>query len=90
MPPIQTEATANDDQPWITICLGSSCFTRGNDEHLPLLQEAIAARGLESRVRLRGSRCEGQCQHGPNLRVGDILVPGVRAADLPALLDSLS
>jgi NADH:ubiquinone oxidoreductase subunit E len=79
-----------DNHHAITICLGSSCFTRGNDEHLPLLQEAITVRGLGERAALRGSRCEGQCQHGPNVRVGETLVHGVTAADLSTILDGLS
>jgi len=71
----------------LTICLGSSCFTRGNDENLPRIQEFLAQHGLEERVRLRGSRCEGRCQHGPNLRVGDAFLPELDSAGLLAELE---
>jgi NADH:ubiquinone oxidoreductase subunit E len=57
--------------PTLTICLGSSCFTRGNDENLPRLQAFLKRKGLEDKVALRGARCEGRCQHGPNLRLGE-------------------
>ena len=66
----------------LTICLGSSCFTRGNDENLPRIQELLARGGLEERVRLRGSRCEGRCQHGPNLRVDEEFLPALEPDEL--------
>ena len=71
----------------LTICLGSSCFTRGNDENLPVLQDYLRRRGLEGRVALRGSRCEGRCQHGPNLKVGEVFLEEVRPATLLNQLD---
>jgi NADH:ubiquinone oxidoreductase subunit E len=70
----------------LTICLGSSCFTRGNDENLPRLQAFLKARGLEGRVALKGSRCEGRCQQGPNLRLGNAFLDGAPSS---ALLDAL-
>ena len=75
-----------DEPVTLTICLGSSCFTRGNDENLPRIQAYLKARGLEGRVALKGSRCEGRCQHGPNLRVGETFLEEVRPA---TLLDEL-
>jgi NADH:ubiquinone oxidoreductase subunit E len=75
-----------DEPVTLTICLGSSCFTRGNDENLPRVQAFLKARGLEGRVALKGSRCEGRCQHGPNLRVGDTFLEEVRP---DTLLDEL-
>jgi len=71
----------------ITICLGSSCFTRGNDEHLPLVQAWLANHDLTDRVALKGSRCEGKCMHGPNLKIDDTLVHDVKAADLESILE---
>jgi NADH:ubiquinone oxidoreductase subunit E len=71
------------DQPTtLTICLGSSCFTRGNDENLPRIQAFLQEKGLAERVRLRGSRCEGRCQHGPNLKVDAEFLPEVRPGTL--------
>jgi NADH:ubiquinone oxidoreductase subunit E len=71
-----------DEPTSLTICLGSSCFTRGNDENLPRIQAYLKAKGLEDRVALKGSRCEGRCQHGPNLRVGEAFIEEVRAETL--------
>ena len=78
---------SHDGKTCITICLGSSCFTRGNAENLPHLQARLAEKGLEDRVTLKGSRCEGKCMHGPNLRVGETLLHDVKAADIDALLE---
>ncbi len=73
--------------PVLTICLGSSCFTRGNDENLPVIQAYLKERGLADRVVLKGSRCEGRCQHGPNLKVGEVFLREVRADTLLAELE---
>ncbi len=76
------------DQPaTLTICLGSSCFARGNDENLPRIQAHLREHGLEERVALRGSRCEGRCQHGPNLRVGEVFLEDVRPTALLEMLE---
>ncbi len=85
--PGPAEASPAAPKPVLTVCLGSSCFTRGNDDHLPHIQEWLRARGLEDRVTLKGSRCEGMCQQGPNLRMDGELVHGVSPEALEALLE---
>jgi NADH:ubiquinone oxidoreductase subunit E len=57
----------------ITICLGSSCFARGNNTVLQTLQAYIKNNSLEERVKLVGSRCEGQCGKGPNVKFNNEL-----------------
>ena len=73
----------------ITVCLGSSCFARGNSQNLPLIQEYLQTHGLEEQVELRGSRCEGHCLKGPNLRIGEQLVGEVHGETLMATLSAL-
>jgi NADH:ubiquinone oxidoreductase subunit E len=73
----------------LTICLGSSCFTRGNDENLPRIQAWLRERGLEGRVVLRGARCEGRCQEGPNLRSGETFLDDLRTDTLIERLERL-
>lgn len=51
----------------IVICMGSSCFSRGNNTALLLLQDYIKEQGLEGRVCLEGSLCEEACKAGPNI-----------------------
>ena len=79
--------TANQGKTLITICLGSSCFSRGNNDHLPVIQRYLEEHGLQDRFVLKGSRCEGLCLHGPNLRIGDALFQSVGVGDLIGILD---
>lgn len=56
----------------ITLCLGSSCFTRGNREILSILQRYIAAHGLQDRCFLQGRLCEDKCQGGPHMSINEV------------------
>jgi len=55
----------------VRICMGSSCFSRGNNKTLALIQEYIENNNLNERVELIGSLCEGQCSSGPHIIVDD-------------------
>jgi NADH:ubiquinone oxidoreductase subunit E len=71
----------------IQICLGSSCFCRGNSENLRILQEYLASRGLSASVTTTGHLCEDECSRGPNLTIDGVMHHAVDAAALRALLD---
>lgn len=49
----------------INLCLGSSCYSRGNREILDTLEQIIQEQHLEDRVSLKGAHCLGQCSKGP-------------------------
>ncbi len=51
----------------ITVCMGSSCFARGNMENLEFIEQYIKDNNLEATIELAGSRCEGKCAQGPNI-----------------------
>ncbi len=53
----------------ITVCMGSSCFARGNQENLAFLEEYINEHGIDAAIELEGSRCENKCATGPNIYV---------------------
>lgn len=53
----------------IVICLGSSCFARGNGDHLATIKAHIENNKLEGRVRLSGLLCQDQCKLGPNVTI---------------------
>jgi len=57
----------------IKICLGSSCFSRGNKKTLQLIQNFIQDYSLEERVVLKGNHCFSDCSKGPILEVDGIL-----------------
>ncbi len=71
----------------ITVCMGSSCFARGNKENLQLIEKFIALHGLDDEVDLAGSCCAGNCSGGPN-----IVIDGkpFTAIDVAALIDVLN
>ncbi len=56
----------------ITICMGSSCFARGNDRNLEFIENYIKDNGLEAEIELSGARCEGKCATGPNIYINGV------------------
>ena len=73
----------------IVVCMGSSCFARGNDRNLKVLQAFLKRRELEDKVFIRGSRCEGQCLVGPNLTIEGKTFSRVTPEDLRDLLEKI-
>lgn len=53
----------------IEICMGSSCFARGNSENLQSIEAFLSENGLGDRVELIGHLCLGRCKEGPNIRI---------------------
>lgn len=51
----------------ITICIGSSCHVKGSRHVIRKLQNLISSHGLQSRIKLKGAFCMGECQHGVNI-----------------------
>lgn len=70
----------------ITVCMGSSCFSRGNCRNLDAIRAWLAANGREAEVELKGCRCGGQCGVGPNIWIGDACHSGLSPEAVPALL----
>ncbi len=71
----------------IQICMGSSCFARGNETNLAIIEEYLRTRGDTTVVDFRGSRCEGRCSAGPNLEIDGVLYSQVDSETLIALLN---
>ena len=56
----------------ITICMGSSCFSRGNGRNIEVIQNFLKTQSLPPSVELVGHLCEGQCKSGPNVTINKI------------------
>ncbi len=69
------------------ICLGSSCFSRGNKEVVAFIKEYLKKNHLEDKVIFKGARCMGNCSKGPNLRIGDRIEEGLTVSGIEAILD---
>ncbi len=55
----------------VVICIGSSCFSRGNAKNVEVTEQFLQERGLKDEVDidLSGGLCFGQCAEGPNVIV---------------------
>jgi NADH:ubiquinone oxidoreductase subunit E len=54
----------------IKICMGSSCFSRGNKQSLQVIQKYLKDHQLERDVFLKGNHCFGDCSSGPVMKIG--------------------
>lgn len=70
----------------IKVCMGSSCFARGNAKNLQLIQKFLADKGLDETVELTGLRCCDKCSKGPNICIGEVEYNNI---DQGTLLDIL-
>lgn len=73
----------------IAVCLGSSCFARGNCENLAMINQYLQNHELGDFVSLTGRLCEDQCIQGPNLTIGKESHHYVTADKLRELLEPL-
>jgi NADH:ubiquinone oxidoreductase subunit E len=71
----------------IMICMGSSCFARGNEDNLRLIEDYIEEHQLGDRIELSGRCCAKQCAEGPNISIDGVLYNGVSKEKLLKLLD---
>ena len=71
----------------IYICLGSSCFSRGNNVHLEIIRQYIAENHLEAEIKFSGHLCEELCNQGPILRINDKVYKEVTRSSLYRILE---
>ncbi len=68
----------------IVICMGSSCFARGNKRNLKIIEEYLKNHSLECQLTGRG--CIGNCRSGPNICIDG---ENFERVDSEALIDLL-
>ncbi|MBR1835699.1 MAG: (2Fe-2S) ferredoxin domain-containing protein [Kiritimatiellae bacterium] len=74
----------------IVICMGSSCFARGNARNVELAEAFLDAHPeIEARVDLRGGLCCDRCADGPNVVVDGVVHARVDEPAMQALLGAL-
>jgi len=61
------------DKKDVTICLGSSCFSRGNGKTLQAVKEFFDKNNLNDSVFFHGELCTGNCSKGPILKIEEEL-----------------
>lgn len=73
----------------ITVCMGSSCFARGNDRNLEFIENFIKENNMDAEIELSGARCEGKCASGPNVIINGTEYTEVDEDKLKEILSSL-
>ncbi len=73
----------------IKVCMGSSCFARGNCENLSFLEKYIKDHNLDADLELVGALCEGKCDLGPHVYVDNNEYDEVNIDKLQKILSSL-
>jgi NADH:ubiquinone oxidoreductase subunit E len=69
------------------ICLGSSCFSRGNKDVVMFIKEYLKKNNLDDKVVFRGARCMGHCINGPNLNINGVTMKNVTISKIEGLLE---
>lgn len=73
----------------IKVCLGSSCYVRGNDKTLSFLENYIQQNEKDISIELLGCRCTNACQEGPNIFVEDKKYSHPSQEELIQILEAL-
>jgi len=61
----------NNGRVELVICLGSSCFARGNKIIVHEIKKFLEENNLMHKVIFRGKHCFGKCEDGPALMIGE-------------------
>ena len=74
-------------RPEMQICLGSSCFSRGNKEVVQFIKEYLKKNHLEDKVIFKGARCFGHCSEGPVLVIKDRIIENIDISKIEKILE---
>ncbi len=61
----------------ITVCMGSSCFGKGNSSNAGFITGFIEKHNLQDSIEVSGCLCSGACARGPNIKINDKLISGI-------------
>lgn len=71
----------------IVICLGSSCFSRGNVKNLEIIKEYLETNQLMDQADFRGQLCSNNCNKGPVIKIDDKIYEAVEESCVRLILD---
>lgn len=71
----------------ITICLGSSCFSRGNKEIVDFIQGYLEEHKLKDQVIFKGGHCLGNCIDGPVIKINGQPYYGINKISINDILN---
>jgi len=70
----------------ITVCMGSSCYSKGNSQNAELIKRFLEKNNLTDKVLLKGCLCNDKCKVGPNIKINDRFFSHVTPDTIEALL----
>ena len=73
----------------IKICMGSSCYARGNDENIETLENYINEHKEDSKIELIGLRCTNKCEKGPIIIINGKEYCNISYLELKKILEEL-
>lgn len=76
-----------NSQSRIVICMGSSCFSRGNSKNLEVIKDYINKNNLNCSVNISGNLCEDKCSKGPNVKINGKMYSQVEPVMLLEILN---
>jgi NADH:ubiquinone oxidoreductase subunit E len=71
----------------ITLCLGSSCFARGNGRTLEKVRAFLEENKLNDQVEFNGKLCAGDCSNGPIIEIGAEKYGGINESNIIEILE---
>lgn len=77
----------NEKKNKIVICLGSSCFSRGNNKNVEVINEFMRDNKSSIEIDFTGTLCEDKCNKGPNILINNKLYNAVDPNSLVELLN---
>jgi NADH:ubiquinone oxidoreductase subunit E len=66
----------------IIICLGSSCFARGNKKTVQTIESYVKEHNIKDFVNYHGGHCFGLCDKGPIVKVNKKLFEEVNSINV--------
>ena len=63
----------------VELCMGSSCFARGNSNALMEIEAFLEEHDMNDAVSLEGHLCLGKCDSGPHVKVNGVEYSAVSA-----------
>lgn len=73
----------------IKVCMGSSCFARGNMNNLEYIENYLKNNNLEAEIDLVGAHCQNLCENGPHIFVDGKNYDEVTEDKLQKILEEL-
>ncbi|HTY82451.1 MAG TPA: NADH-ubiquinone oxidoreductase-F iron-sulfur binding region domain-containing protein [Dehalococcoidales bacterium] len=83
-------AERKKNPPCVTVCSGTGCHAVESQDVSRAFAEELKRNGLEGKVRLRVTGCQGFCEKGPivSIQPADVCYLSVKAADVPEIVQS--